>query len=68
MELRVKYVLGPELRQIRDDRNLTQQEAARQAGVHLRTWQHWEASSVMPRAKQRRLLVDWLENGTEAAA
>lgn len=67
MELRVKYVLGAELREERDRRNLTQKEAAAEAGVAVRTWQLWELGSVVPRAKHRRALIDWLEADGVAA-
>jgi transcriptional regulator with XRE-family HTH domain len=70
MDLRVKYVLGPELKEIRERLNLTQKEAAEEAGVAYRTWQLWESDTeVMPRAKQRRALVAWLQSKeTEVAA
>lgn len=68
MDLRVKYVLGAELREQRRRRLLTQEEAAEQVGVSTRTWQLWEnGNGVQPRAKQLRKLIDWLEK-TEAAA
>jgi len=68
MELRVKYVMGSELREERDRRNLTQEEAAGQVGVSTRTWQLWEnGGEVTPRAKHRRALVDWLAASEEAA-
>lgn len=68
MELRVKYVLGSELREIRDDRALTQAQAAAEVGVSTRTWQLWEnGGEVIPRAKHRRQLAVWLSK-TEAAA
>jgi transcriptional regulator with XRE-family HTH domain len=65
--LRVKYVLGAELREERTERALTQEEAAAEVGVSTRTWQLWEAGDITPRAKQRRALAAWLEK-TEAAA
>lgn len=68
MDLRVKYVLGADLRDIRDDRALTQEQAAAEVGVSTRTWQLWEnGGEVKPRAKHRRALSDWLSK-TEAAA
>lgn len=67
MELRVKFVVGSELKQERDRRHLTQDEAAEQVGVSTRTWQLWELGAVMPRAKHRRALIDWL-NSDQAAA
>lgn len=61
MELRVKYVLGAELRDVRESRHLTQKEAATQVGVSTRVWQLWESDEPpTPRAKHRRALVDWL--------
>lgn len=60
MELRVKFVFGPELREERESRHLTQKEAAEQAGVSTRTWQLWELGAVTPRAKHRRALIEWL--------
>ena len=68
MELRVKCVFGGDLRQERERRHLTQEEAALEVGVSTRTWQLWESSSPQwPRAKHRRALVDWLAT-SEAAA
>jgi hypothetical protein len=61
MELRVKYVFGSDLRAERERRHLTQEEAAAQVGVSTRTWQLWErGQEVVPRAKHRRALVDWI--------
>lgn len=60
MKLRVKC--APEdLREARERRLLTQEEAAAQVGVAPRTWQNWEAGTVVPRAKHQRALLDWLE-------
>lgn len=67
MELRVKFVFGSELKEERDRRNLTQKEAAEQAGVSTRTWQLWELGEVTPRAKHRRALIAWLETEEQAA-
>lgn len=67
MELRVKYVFGSELREERESRHLTQEEAATKVGVSTRTWQLWELGSVVPRAKHRRALIDWL-NPEDVAA
>lgn len=68
MELRVKYVSGPELKQEREGRALTQVEAAAQVGVSVRTWQLWEnGGEVVPRPKHRRRLADWLAAGEVAA-
>jgi transcriptional regulator with XRE-family HTH domain len=68
MELRVKYVFGPELRAERERRHLTQEEAAAQVGVSTRAWQLWETDgTLVPRAKHRRALIKWL-TGEEAAA
>jgi transcriptional regulator with XRE-family HTH domain len=61
MELRVKCVqLGELVREKRDERLLTQQEAAAQIGVAPRTLQNWEAGSVTPRAKHKRAILEWL--------
>ena len=68
MDLRVKYVLGADLREVRRGRLLTQKEAAKEVGVSPRTWQLWEDGVQMePRAKHLRALIDWLENGEAAA-
>lgn len=68
MKLRVKYVLGAELKEVRDCRDLTQEEAALQVGVSTRTWQLWETGNgLTPRAKHRRKLADWLAGVEEAA-
>lgn len=69
MELRVKYVLGAELKVERDRRDLTQHEAAAQVGVSTRVWQLWESGSPpTPRAKHRRALSEWLAAKEEIAA
>lgn len=61
MELRVNLVFGSGLRDEREARHLTQEEAAAQVGVSTRTWQLWESGElVVPRAKHRRALIDWL--------
>ena len=68
MTLRVKYVLGADLRSERDRRNLTQEEAAEQVGVSTRVWQLWESNSPpTPRAKHRRALSEWLTPDEVAA-
>lgn len=68
MELRVNLVFGLALREERDRRFLTQEEAAAQVGVSTRTWQLWESDElVVPRAKHRRRLFEWL-NADEVAA
>ena len=62
MELRVKCVFGPELRDERERRHLTQVEAAAQVGVSHRTWQLWESDEPgTPRATHRRALLAWLQ-------
>ena len=66
MMLRVKFV-PEDIRRARDDRMLTQEEAARQIGVAPRTFQNWEAGTVTPRAKHMRALVAWLEQAEVAA-
>lgn len=61
MKLRVKCVpLGERVRETRDERLLTQQEAAKQIGVAPRTLQNWEAGAVVPRAKHQRRILEWL--------
>lgn len=61
MELRVNLVFGLALKAERDSRHLTQVEAAEQVGVSTRTWQLWESGElVVPKAKHRRALIDWL--------
>ena len=61
MKLRVKCApLGERVREKRDARLLTQEEAAKQIGVAPRTLQNWEAGTVTPRAKHQRRILDWL--------
>jgi len=61
MKLRVKCVpLGERVKDKRDERLLTQEEAAQQIGVAPRTLQNWEAGKVTPRAKHQRRILDWL--------
>ena len=62
MELRVKCVpIGERVKAKRDERYLTQEEAASQMGVAPRTLQNWEAGKVIPRAKHQRRILEWLE-------
>lgn len=44
-------------RRERDRRDWTQAEAACAIGVHLRTYQRWEAGETMPRAAERRAVA-----------
>ncbi len=65
MELRVKSVTGSALKTARDDRILSQQEAATQVGVSVRTWQLWEsAEEIAAHPKHRRALLAWLAEAT----
>jgi DNA-binding XRE family transcriptional regulator len=61
MKLRVKCAPGDKVREAREQRLLTQQEAAAQIGVAPRTLQNWEAGTVTPRAKHQRAILAWLE-------
>ena len=68
MKLRVKCaVTAKQLREARDHRLLTQQEAALQVGVAYRTWQNWESGRVTPRVKHQRALLAWLNGQAEQA-
>lgn len=52
---------GEELKNIRNDRGLTQSEAADKLGISLRTYQNWEASDEIPKSKLiiiRNIFVD----------
>ena len=61
MNLRVKCApIGERVREKRDERLLTQQEAAQQMGVAPRTLQNWEAGTVVPRVKHQRRILEWL--------
>lgn len=65
MELRVKCAtFGERVREARDERYLTQKEAAAEIGVAMRTLQNWEAGNVIPRAKHKRRIVEWLGEPT----
>ena len=66
MKLRVKFA-PVEIRRVREERMLTQEEAAAQIGVASRTYQNWEAGNVTPRAKHQRALVEWLQQDEVAA-
>jgi DNA-binding transcriptional regulator YiaG len=65
MELRVN--LGQELREAREEANLSQAELANRFGVATRTVQYWEAGKV-PRPKHRRLIVAFITEVEEPAA
>jgi DNA-binding transcriptional regulator YiaG len=49
-----------ELKKIRADHGITQQQAARIAGVTLRSWQYWEAGTVAVPALRLRFFRDEL--------
>ena len=53
--------LGEEVRKTRERRHLTQLEAARELRVSQRTIQAWECEDVMPQPKQRRRILQWIE-------
>lgn len=53
--------LADEIRRVREQRRLTQQQAAEQVGVSERTWQRWEKGEI---PEPVTLLVRWL--GREA--
>ena len=52
---------GASLHELRDDRNLTQEEAAREIGISRKTLQLVEAGSVWPRPSTRRKIAKWRE-------
>lgn len=56
---------GAAVRKERDRRHLSQQEAAREIGVAVRTLQGWEISDVVPHPKHRRAVIEWLGHEEE---
>lgn len=66
MEVRVKYApTGANVRLVRDERFLTQKEAAAEIGIAVRTLQNWEAGNATPRAKHKRAIDAWLNRNGE---
>jgi len=59
---------GEAIRAARTRRNLTQVEVARELGVSERTLQAWEIDDVIPQARHRRAIIDWLASESEEAA
>lgn len=52
---------GQAVRQTRDERLLTQREAAEELGVAIRTLQSWEhGEDVIPHPRHRRAILAWL--------
>lgn len=59
--------LAKRIRDKRDRANLTQKELADELGVSIRTLQGWEAGTVVPRARHRRVLSEFLDTTKEPA-
>lgn len=57
---------GALVREVREQRNLSQVEAASELNVSLRTIQNWETQDSTPWPRHRRAILAWL-NGQEAA-
>jgi len=53
--------LSSRLREIREDRFLTQEQMARDLGVSLRTYQEWESGRSFPQIRHRSRLADLLK-------
>lgn len=63
----ITTTLAAELRQLRENYPMTQQELADALGVSMRTIQEWETGEVLPRPKHRRALAKFLEANGKAA-
>lgn len=50
------YLSAAEIKQIRDDLDLTQKEIAEQIGVNIKAYRNWEKGITSPRAASRRKL------------
>ena len=56
-----------EIKLLREQRGLTQEEAAHQIGVTTVTWNKWENDRVVPSKMGRMLLNEWAKRGKEIA-
>lgn len=61
------HPLVARLREIAEERHLTQRELAEQVGVSERTISYWFTTDTVPQKRYRRALTAWLE-ANEAAA
>lgn len=59
--------LGDRIRETRERRIITQEEAAAELGIPTRSLQAYEAGKATPRAARRRELLAWLEQHEAAA-
>ena len=60
--------LGDRIRNVRETRVLTQEEAAHELGFPARSLQAYEANQATPRQARRRRILDWLAQHEMAAA
>lgn len=60
--------LGRRIREERERRVLTQEEAARELGINARSLQAYEAGKALPRQARRRAILAWLGDLQERAA
>ena len=60
--------LGDRIREVRERRVLTQEEAATELGFPTRSLQAYEAKKATPRQARRRRILDWLSRHEEVAA
>lgn len=64
----MKNELGDRIREVRERRILTQEEAAAELGIAPRSLQAYEAGTATPRPARRRQLLAWLDEHEAAAA
>lgn len=57
---RVKKVSGYRIRLAREDKNLTQEQAAKLVGVNPTSWQNWESERKTPRPHRLKSIADAL--------
>lgn len=60
--------LGRRIREVREQRVLTQEEAALELGIAARSLQAYEAGRALPRQARRRAILAWLNEHERAAA
>lgn len=53
--------LGERLKQLREDRNLTQEQAAKKVGAKFRTWQSWEHGVSIPRQSKIEKICEFFD-------
>jgi transcriptional regulator with XRE-family HTH domain len=56
-----QHPLVQRLREVSEERYLTQREVAEQLGVSTRTVSYWFTTDTIPQKRHRRVLAEWLD-------